>query len=63
MKLINPPLVPAPAPAVPRWEIQARDDGRLTARLTGSDPPIAVSGGTPASLREQIRDTMLRALL
>jgi hypothetical protein len=39
------------------------EDGQLKAVLTGSEPPITVSGDSLASLRRQMRNAMLRGLL
>ena len=50
------------AAARPRWELRIEDDGALTAVLTGSDPPIAVSGESLASLRKQIGKIRARPL-
>ena len=49
------------AAAQPQWELQVEEDGNLTAVLTGSDPPVTVSGESLASLRKQISKTMPRA--
>jgi hypothetical protein len=46
-----------------RWELRVEDDGILSAVLTGSDPPITVSGENLASLRKQIIKTMPRRRL
>jgi hypothetical protein len=48
------------AAAQPQWELQVEADGNLTALLTGSDPPVTVSGESLASLRKQIREMMPR---
>jgi hypothetical protein len=46
--------------AQPQWELRVEEDGNLTAVLTGSDPPVTVSGESLSSLRKQITKTMLR---
>ncbi len=48
------------AAAQPQWELRVEADGILTAVLTGSDPPVTVSGESLASLRKQIRQTTPR---
>jgi hypothetical protein len=47
----------------PRWHLCAEEDGQLTAVLTGSEPPVTVSGASLASLRRQIRNAMIRGLI
>ena len=47
----------------PRWQLCVEEDGQLTAVLTGSEPPITVSGESLASLRRQMRNAMLHGLL
>jgi hypothetical protein len=39
------------------------EDGQLTAVLTGSQPPLRVSGASLANVRRQIRNAMLRGLI
>jgi hypothetical protein len=47
----------------PRWRVYVNESGRVTATLSGSDPPIIVSAATPADLRQQVRTLILSALL
>jgi hypothetical protein len=48
---------------LPHWELRVDCDGRLTAILTGSEPPISVTGDNLANLRKQIKVVVLRGLL
>ncbi len=47
----------------PRWELRVEADGRLTAVLTGTSPPLTVTGDDLASLRKQIKVIVMRAML
>jgi hypothetical protein len=48
---------------LPHWDLRVDGDGRLTAVLTGSEPPITVTGDSLANLRKQIKVVVLRGLL
>ena len=48
---------------LPHWELRVDGQGRLTAVLTGSEPPISVTGDSLANLRKQIKIVVLRGLL
>ncbi len=52
-----------PEPEPPRWDLRVEPDGRLTAVLTGTNPPLTVTGDDLASLRKQIRTIVMRAML
>src|SRR5580658_4072931 len=47
----------------PRWDLRVEPDGRLTAVLTGTNPPLTVSADDLISLRKQIKIIVMRALL
>ena len=51
------------APAAPHWDLRVEPDGRLTAVLTGTNPPLTVTGDDLASLRKQIKTLVMRAML
>lgn len=63
------PSVPGPAsPDLddepgPHWDLRVEIDGRLKAVLTGSNPPLTVTGQDLASVRKQIKIIVLRGLL
>ena len=50
-------------PDPPHWDLRVEPDGRLTAMLTGTSPPLTVTGDDLASLRKQIKTIVLRAML
>ena len=47
----------------PRWHLRVEEDGQLTAVLSGSQPPVRVSGASLANIHRQIRNAMLRGLI
>jgi hypothetical protein len=50
-------------PESPHWDLRVEPDGRLTAVLTGTNPPLTVTGDDLASLRKQIKTIVMRAML
>jgi hypothetical protein len=58
------PQRPGPRdPESPHWDLRVEPDGRLTAVLTGTNPPLTVTGDDLASLRKQIKTIVMRAML
>ena len=56
-------IPPRPTRNEPYWDLRVEPDGRLTAVLTGTNPPLTVTGDDLASLRKQIRTIVMRAML
>ena len=67
----QPPSRPAsrttgPAPhqaSPPHWEVQTDRNGYLVATLTGTFPPLTVTGHDLETLRKQIKTVIMRAML
>ncbi|HUC59218.1 MAG TPA: hypothetical protein VMA95_17580 [Streptosporangiaceae bacterium] len=52
-----------PQDPAPHWDLRVEPDGRLTAVLIGTNPPLTVTGDDLASLRKQIKAIIMRAML
>jgi hypothetical protein len=47
----------------PHWEVTVSKSGSLTAVLVGTHPPLTVTAPDLATLREQIKTLIMRAML